>query len=78
MDEPVSASIGCSSGTHFRDARAHVRSAIRHAESEGISSETFAFALMSEALPCIVHQHGPLWTAEMLTKLAQRIATGLV
>ncbi len=62
----------------FAEARTHVQGALRHAEREGISSETLAFALMSEALPRIVHTHGPAWTAEMLAKLAHRIGAGLV
>jgi hypothetical protein len=62
----------------FDEARGHVRSAIRRAESAGISKETLAFALISEALPHIVGEHGPAWTAEVLTRLAQRIRAGVV
>ena len=60
------------------EARAHIRDAIRRAEREGISRDALAFALMSEALPRIVHEHGPAWAAEMLAKLAARISAGLV
>lgn len=62
----------------FGEARAHIASAIRRAERDGISGETLAFALMSEALPRIVHTHGRAWAAEMLAKLAHRIRAGLV
>ncbi len=42
----------------FDEARAHVRNAVRCAEADGISSETLALALIGEALPPIVHEHG--------------------
>jgi hypothetical protein len=62
----------------FGEARAHICNAIRRAERDGISGDALAFALMSEALPRIVHEHGPAWAAEMLAKLADRIGAGLV
>ena len=61
----------------FSEARSHIRSAIRRAESAGVSSETVALALISEALPRIVRNHGRAWTAAVLTKLAGRIDAGL-
>jgi hypothetical protein len=67
----------CTEG-RFDEARAHVRNAIRRAESAGISNQTLAFALIGEALPHIVHEYGPAWAAEVLTRLAQRIRAGLI
>jgi hypothetical protein len=61
----------------FDEARAHVRNAVRCAEADGISSETLALALIGEALPPIVHEHGPIWAATVLMKLARRLRTGL-
>jgi hypothetical protein len=57
----------------FDEARAHVRNAVRCAEADGISSETMALALIGEALPPIVHEHGPAWAATVLIKLARRL-----
>jgi hypothetical protein len=61
----------------FDEARVHVRNAVRRAEADGISSETLALALIGEALPPIVHEHGPIWAATVLMKLARRLRTGL-
>ena len=61
----------------FDEARAHVRNAVRRAEADGISSETLALALIGEALPPIVHEHGPIWAATVLMKLAGRLRAGL-
>jgi hypothetical protein len=55
----------------FDEARAHVRNAVRCAEADGISSEFLA--LIGEALPPIVHEHGPIWAATILMKLARRL-----
>jgi hypothetical protein len=65
--------------TAFRldEARVHVQNAVRRAEADGISSETLALALIGEALPPIVHEHGPIWAATVLMKLARRLRTGL-
>jgi hypothetical protein len=60
----------------FDEARAHVRNAVRCAEADGIPSETLALALIGEALPPIVHEHGPVWAATVLTKLARRLRAG--
>ena len=46
---------------------------MRCAEADGISSETLALALIGEALPPIVHEHGPIWAATVLMKLARRL-----
>ena len=61
----------------FDEARVHVQNAVRRAEADGISSETLALALIGEALPPIVHEHGPLWAAAVLMKLARRLRAGL-
>jgi len=61
----------------FDEARTHVRNAVRCAEADGISSETLALALIGEALPPIVHEHGPIWAATVLMKLARRLRAGL-
>jgi hypothetical protein len=61
----------------FGEARAHVRNAVRCAEADGIPSEALALALISEALPPIVHEHGPIWAATVLMKLARRLRAGL-
>ena len=61
----------------FDEARAHVRNAVRCAEADGISSETLALALIGEALPPIVHEHGSIWAAAVLMKLARRLRAGL-
>jgi hypothetical protein len=60
----------------FDEARVHVRNAVKRAEADGISSETLALALIGEALPPIVHEHGPIWAATVLTKLARRLRAG--
>jgi hypothetical protein len=59
------------------EARVHVRNAVKRAEADGISSETLALALIGEALPPMVHEHGPLWAATVLMKLAHRLRAGL-
>jgi hypothetical protein len=61
----------------FEEARVHVRNAVRCAQADGISSETLALALIGEALPPIVHAHGPIWAATVLMKLARRLRAGL-
>jgi hypothetical protein len=61
----------------FDEARAHVRNAVRCAEADGISTETLALALIGEALPPIVREHGPIWVATVLVKLARRLRAGL-
>src|ERR1700679_2609679 len=61
----------------FDEARLHVRNAVRCAQADGISSETLALALIGEALPPIVHEHGPIWAAAVLIKLARRLRAGL-
>lgn len=61
----------------FEEARVHVRNAVKRAEAYGISSETLALALIGEALPPMVHEHGPLWAATILMKLARRLRAGL-
>jgi hypothetical protein len=61
----------------FDEARVHVRNAVKRAEADGISSETLALALIGEALPPIVHEHGPIWAATILMKLARRLRAGL-
>jgi hypothetical protein len=63
---------------NYNEARALVQDAIRRADKTGISSETLALALIGEALPHIVREHGPAWTAEVLTRLAHRIRSGRV
>jgi len=63
--------------SRFNEARAHVRRAVKCAEADGISSETLALALIGEALPPIVHKHGPIWAATVLMKLARRLRAGL-
>jgi hypothetical protein len=59
----------------FDEARAHVRNAVRRAEADGISSETMALALIGDALPPLVREHGPDWAATVLIKLAHRLGT---
>ncbi len=61
----------------FDEARVHVRNAVKRAEADGISSETLALALIGEALPPMVHEHGPVWAATVLMKLARRLRAGL-
>ena len=61
----------------LNEARVHVRNAVKRAEADGISSETLALALIGEALPPMVHEHGPLWAATVLMKLARRLRAGL-
>ncbi|WP_159010749.1 hypothetical protein [Bradyrhizobium sp. S69] len=61
----------------FDEARVHVRNAVKRAEADGISSETLALALIGEALPPIVHEHGPMWAATVLMQLARRLRAGL-
>ena len=61
----------------FDEARVHVRNAVKRAEADGISSETLALALIGEALPPIVHKHGPIWAAAVLMKLARHLRAGL-
>jgi hypothetical protein len=61
----------------FDEARVHVRNAVKRAEADGISSETLALALIGEAIPPMVHEHGPIWAATVLMKLARRLRAGL-
>jgi hypothetical protein len=61
----------------FDESRVHVRNAVKRAEADGIPSETLALALIGEALPPIVHEHGPIWAATVLMKLARRLRAGL-
>jgi hypothetical protein len=67
---------GQQTAPRFDEARAHVRNAVRCAEADGIPSETLALALIGEALPPIVNQHGPIWAATVLIKLAHRLSAG--
>jgi hypothetical protein len=61
----------------FREARTHVQAAVRRAESDGVPGKALGLALMSEALPRIVKEHGRAWAATVLTRLAERISAGL-
>ena len=57
----------------FQEARTYVQAAIERAESQGIPSEALGLALMGEALPRIVKEHGLAGAAAVLTKLANRV-----
>jgi hypothetical protein len=60
----------------FFDARGHIREAIARIEAAGIPSETLVAVLMSEMLPRMVRDRGPLWTATVLAELAHQIGGG--
>jgi hypothetical protein len=60
----------------FMDARSRVREAIALIEAAGIPNETLVAVLMSEMLPRMVHDRGPLWTATLLAQLSHEIGTG--
>jgi hypothetical protein len=57
----------------FHEARTHVQTAIERAESQGVASNALGLALLSEALPRIVKEHGLAGAAAVLTELANRI-----
>jgi hypothetical protein len=66
------------SAARYDEARALVQDTIRRADKAGISRQTLVFALIGEALPHLVREHGPAWASEVLTRLAQRIRSGLI
>jgi hypothetical protein len=57
----------------FDEACNHIGSAIERIERAGIPTETLHAALMSETLPRLIHQHGPLWVAAMLAQLSSAL-----
>ena len=57
----------------FDEARDHIRAAIERIERTGISTETLHAVLMSETLPRLIQQHGPLWVAAMLAQLSSAL-----
>jgi hypothetical protein len=57
----------------FDEARNHIRLAIERIERASISTETLHAVLMSETLPRLIHQHGPLWVAAMLAQLSSAL-----
>ena len=57
----------------FKEARDHIRAAIECVERAGIPAETLQAVLMSEALPRLIHEHGPLWVAAMLAQFSSEL-----
>lgn len=55
------------------EAQRILRKALRKAESAEIPEETFAAALLAEALPRIIGFYGPARTANLLIDLARNI-----
>jgi hypothetical protein len=57
----------------FDEARNHIRLAVERIERVGIPAETLHAVLMSEALPRLIDQHGPLWVAAMLAQFSSAL-----
>ena len=57
----------------FDEARNHMRVAIERIERAGISAETLHAVLMTETLPRLIHEHGPLWVAAMLAQFSSAL-----
>ena len=57
----------------FDEARDHLRLAVERIERVGIPAETLHAVLMSEALPRLIDQHGPLWVAAMLAQFSSAL-----
>jgi hypothetical protein len=57
----------------FDEARDHLRLAIECIERSGIPAETLHTVLMSEALPRLIDEHGPLWVAAMLAQFSSAL-----
>jgi hypothetical protein len=60
----------------FTEARTAVMETIARLETIGIPNETLVAVMLTQMLPRMVHQNGPVWTAAMLAKLAQDVSTG--
>jgi hypothetical protein len=58
----------------FDEARDHLRLAVERIERAGISAETLHAVLMSETLPRLIDEHGPLWVATMLAQFSSALA----
>jgi hypothetical protein len=57
----------------FDEARDHIRAAIERVERAGIPTETLHAVLMSETLPRLIHEHGPLWVAATLAQFSSAL-----
>ena len=57
----------------FDEARDHIGLAIERIERAGIPAETLHAVLMSETLPRLIHEHGPLWVAAMLAQFSSAL-----
>jgi len=57
----------------FDEARDHIRLAVERIERAGIPTETLHAVLMSETLPRLIHEHGPLWVAAMLAQFSSAL-----
>jgi hypothetical protein len=57
----------------FDEARDHLRLAVERIERAGIPAETLHAVLMSETLPRLIAEHGPLWVAAMLAQFSSAL-----
>ncbi len=57
----------------FDEARGHIGLAIERIERAGIPAETLHAVLMSETLPRLIQEHGPLWVAAMLAQFSSAL-----
>lgn len=57
----------------FDEARDHIGLAIERIERAGIPAETLHAVLMSETLPRLINEHGPLWVSAMLSQLSSAL-----
>jgi hypothetical protein len=57
----------------FDEAREHLRLAVERIERAGIPAETLHAVLMSETLPRLIDENGPLWVAAMLAQFSSAL-----
>jgi hypothetical protein len=57
----------------FDEARDYLRLAVERIERAGIPAETLHAVLMSETLPRLIDEHGPLWVAAMLAQFSSAL-----
>jgi hypothetical protein len=62
----------------FNEARDLLRDVLVSMRDRGIGGDTIVTVMLSEMLPRMVFERGPIWTATMLGKLAQNIGLGTI
>lgn len=61
----------------FTEARTELRETLKRLEQNGVPNETIVTLMLSEMLPRMVFERGPVATAAILGKLAHNIGDGV-